>query len=177
MPWRPVIGLRLRPAAVGCLSLTGKRLLAWPSGLMCPYGLKKNIYLLDQEGRHGRSPGLEAVKATDGRILREPAAMQTEIFSYFEALFRVATTAAELEPHDTGSQFEPSNQEAAVAFLADLPSLPPAQAIPLDQPFSLCELRAAVVTAAKAKSPGLDGLSYELYETVFDSIGPGLLEA
>jgi hypothetical protein len=66
-------------------------------------------------------------------------------------------------------------------FLLICPPCPlPKQAIPLDQPFALSELRAAVATVAtvaKAKLPGLDGLSYELYETVFDSIGPDFLEA
>jgi hypothetical protein len=63
------------------------------------------------------------------------------------------------------------------AFLDGLPRLEPAQATALEAPFTLPELRAAVAGAAAAKSPGLNGLSYEFYKKVLPIIEQPLLAA
>jgi hypothetical protein len=47
----------------------------------------------------------------------------------------------------------------------------------LEQPFTCGELQEAVEGAAPHKSPGLDGLSYELYKATFTEVGPPLLDA
>jgi hypothetical protein len=47
----------------------------------------------------------------------------------------------------------------------------------MEAPFTLPEHQEVVEGAAAAKSPGLDGLSYELYKMCFHIIGPALLEA
>jgi exonuclease III len=142
-------------------------------------GEEPSIFLLAQEGKHGHSPGLEAVKNSNGDILREPEAVEAEILSYFEALFqgRHITTPDRPEPHDSGTTFSPSRPEAAANFLAGLPTLTPDQSAALDRPFELHELRAAVASAASGKSPGLDGLSYEFYNSTLPLTGPPLLAA
>jgi hypothetical protein len=138
-----------------------------------------SVFLLASEGCHGRSPGLEAVKTAAGQIIRDPDGVQQEVFAYFDTLFqgRHQATAAAPEPCDSGRPFKPSSPEAAADFLSDMPSLSPAQSQALDRPFELSELKAAIASAAKSKSPGLDGLSYELYAAVIDLVGPGLLQA
>jgi hypothetical protein len=137
------------------------------------------IFGIAQEGRHGRTPGLEAVKDSNGNILRAPEAVEAEVLSYFEASFqgRHTTSEADPEPHDSGTTFSPNAPEAAADFLAGLPTLTPAQSAALDLPFTLPELREAVASAASAKSPGLDGLSYEFYSATLHLVGPHLLEA
>ena len=67
--------------------------------------------------------------------------------------------------------------DLAATLLDGLPSLAPEQSAEIELLFTLAELEAAVESAAAAKSPGLDGLSYELYKTTFHLIGPSLLKA
>jgi hypothetical protein len=138
-----------------------------------------SVFLLASEGRHGHSPGLESVKTVAGQTIRDPDAVQQEILASFDTLFqgRHEATAAAPEPHDSSRPFEPSSPEAAADFLNDMSSLSPAKSQALGRSFALCELKAAVASAAKSKSPGLDGLSYELYAAVIDLVGPGLLQA
>ena len=137
-----------------------------------------SIFHLAAEGRHGRSPGLEAVRDSHGNILREAAAVQSEIFSYFGALFngRHQTSAECPEPFDSGISFHP-DVNAMDQFLEGLPSLEAAQREALDRPFELGELEEAVSGAAAGKSPGLDGLSYEFYKKTFSLVGKRLLVA
>lgn len=136
------------------------------------------LYHSAVEGRHGPTPGLTAVKAADGQILREKEPVEQEILSYFETLFqgRHKTAADRPEPFDSGIPFTP-DLDSAAPFLTGLPSLPPEQSTALEQPFLLSELEIAVESAAVSKSPGLDGLSYELYKVIFPLIGPSLLSA
>ena len=126
----------------------------------------------------GRSNGLAAIKTREGRILREPREVEEEVLAYFEALFqgRHAAAADRPEPFDSGRPFTP-NLEKAAAFLQGLPALTLQQSQELEEPFRLEELVMAVEGAAAAKSPGLDGLSYELYKHILPLVGPQLLAA
>ncbi len=130
------------------------------------------------EGRHGPSPGLLAVKTADKRIVREAKEVEEEILSFFNTLFqgRHVATADRPEPFDSGSPFIPDRERAA-AFLEGLPALTVIQREGLERPFSVQELEAAIEAAAAAKSPGLDGLSYELYKTIMPIIGQPLVAA
>jgi hypothetical protein len=49
-----------------------------------------SLFLMAQEGCHGHTPGLEAVKTADGTILREPAAVEAEEFQYLKFSFMAA---------------------------------------------------------------------------------------
>jgi hypothetical protein len=130
-----------------------------------------------EEGRFGPSPGLRSIRAADGSIIRDPGGVEEEVASYFSALFngRHAATIGAAEPVDSGSTFLPD--EACVPeFLQGLPTLSPEDAARLERPFSLFELQAAVEAAAAAKSPGIDGLSYEFYKKTLPLVGPALLD-
>jgi hypothetical protein len=87
---------------------------------------------------------------------------------------RHRTAPDQPEPFDSGQSFQP-DLDKIPPFLADLPSLSPLQADALEVPFDYSELSAAVDAAAASKAPGLDGLSYEFYKTVFPVIGPQLV--
>jgi hypothetical protein len=160
--WPTIDGCRDRLAAMDRHTAAGMAVRAHESQM--PDELP-SVFLLAQEGKHGRSPGLEAVKTAAGDVLRDPEAVQQEIFQYFGALFngRHVATAADPVPVDSGQPFEPSRPEAAAAFLGGLPRLPADVSARLDRPFTLPELKAAVASAAANKSTGLDGLSYKLY--------------
>jgi exonuclease III len=137
-----------------------------------------SVFLLAREGRHGRSPGLMAVKKADGTVVDTREEVEEEVTSFFETLFqgRHAATADRPEPYDTGTPFV-SDEGSALQFLEGLPGLHPEQREALEQPFTIQELEQAVQGAESNKAPGLDGLSYEFYKRTFASTGSHLLEA
>jgi hypothetical protein len=131
------------------------------------------------EGKHGRSPGLQRVRAANGDILSSEAAVQDEVFSFFSAIFQgrhVAAADPADDPVDGGTPFAP-DLSVFSQFLDNLPQLSPEERDGLEVPFSLAELEAAVAEAAPNKAPGLDGLSYEFYRATLPFIGPHLLAA
>jgi len=112
------------------------------------------------------------------RVLTDPASVEAEIVSYFDALFNgrhVATMAAP-EPVDSGHSFVP-DFSSFPAFSSHLHQLTPQQSSTLTTPFQLLELAAVLDSAPAGKSPGLDGLPYEFYKRVFHLVGPHLLAA
>jgi hypothetical protein len=105
-------------------------------------------------------------------------AVQAEVFAFYEAIFRGRHVAADgaSGPVDSGASFVPD--EAVFArFLPGLPRLSDQQRDMLEAPFTYGELAEAVRQAANGRSPGLDGLPYELYKVVLPQVGPPLLDA
>ena len=113
-----------------------------------------------------------------GRILTEPAEVEEEVLSYFEALFqgRHVATAARPEPHDSGQPFDPDFGHLP-EFLPDIRAMDRVQSESMDLPITLDELQQAVDEAAHGKAPGLDGLPYEFYAAVLHLVGGSLVEA
>ena len=173
--WAAVASCRKKLSALDAQAAAG---LAVRSGQPAADEEVPGLFHAAMEGRHGPSPGLMAVRTAGGQVLREPDDVQQEVLSYFQTLFqgRHTATAANPEPFDSGTPFTPDLDKAA-AFLAGLPSLPPQDSDALEQPFTMPELEEAVESAAAAKSPGLDGLSYELYKVMLPLVGPHLLSA
>ena len=130
------------------------------------------------EARFGPAAGLRAVRTAAGDVLRDPHLVEEEVASYFSALFngRHAAAAGAAEPVDSGRAFVPDELHVQ-ELLRGLPTLQPADAALLERPFQVHELAAAVDQAAAAKSPGLDGLSYEFYRCTLPLLGPALLDA
>jgi len=130
-----------------------------------------------QEARFGPAAGLHAVKTADGAILDAPADVEREVSAYFEALFhgRHVAAAGAAEPLDGGRRFVPDDQLVG-ELLEGLPAISSEDASHLERPFTLQELQLAVESAAAAKSPGRDGLSYEFYAATFPLVGPALLD-
>ncbi len=135
-----------------------------------------DIFHMAAEGRHGPSPGLRSVKTATGTILSSPASVEAEITDYVSALFQGRHAASPNGPVDSGHTFQP-DEAFFPAFLDGLPSLSVEDREALERPLTLGELQEAVEGAAPHKSPGLDGLSYELYKATFQEVGPPLLDA
>ena len=137
-----------------------------------------DVFHAQVEARHGPSTGLCAVRTEDGTVLTAPADVEAEVSRFFEALFhgRHVASAAASGPVDSGSTFQP-NPDLFPGLLNGLPSLSADQQAVLELPFTLPELEAAVEAAAPSKAPGLDGLSYEFYQSTLDYVGPALLDA
>ncbi len=102
--------------------------------------------------------------------------MEAEVTDYFSALFHGRHVVSQDGPVDSGHTFQP-DEALFPAFLDGLPSLSAEDREALEQSLTLGELQEAVEGAAPHKSPGLDGLSYELYKATFTEVGPPLLDA
>jgi hypothetical protein len=135
-----------------------------------------DIFHLAAEGRHGPSPGLCSIKTAAGDILTSAASVEAEVTDYFTALFQGRHVASPAGPVDSGHTFQP-DETLFPAFLDGLPSLSTEDREALERPLTLGELQEAVEGAAPHKSPGLDGLTYELYKATFPEVGPPLLDA
>ena len=59
----------------------------------------------------------------------------------------------------------------ANAFIESLPKLSESQRVSMENPITLEELRLALSGMASGKTPGLDGIPHEFYETFWDIIG------
>ncbi len=132
------------------------------------------VFHMATEGKHGRSPGLQRIRAANGDILSSEAAVQEEVFSFFSAIFKgrhVAAANPADDPVDSGSPFAP-DLSVFPQFLDNLHQLSPEERDGLEVPFSLAELEAAVTEAAPNKAPGLDGLSYEFYHATLPHYWP-----
>ena len=173
--WAAAEACREKMAAIDAKVAAG---LAVRSGQPAAEGEVPGLFHAAMEGRHGPSPGLLAVKTAAGNVVREENEVEQEILGFFSTLFegRHAASADRPEPFDSGRPFVPDRERAA-AFLEGLPALTPSDSEELERPFRLEELEAAVEAAASAKSPGLDGLSYELYKVIIPVIGKPLLAA
>lgn len=79
------------------------------------------------------------------------------------------------EPFNTGSSFVP-DISLMEPFLENLSQLQDCDKIQLDSPFSLEELDAALETCSSNKSPGLDGIPYEVYKRTKNIISPTILQ-
>jgi exonuclease III len=141
-------------------------------------GEEAGVFHAAMEGRGGKSSGLQAVRKVTGEILREPAAVEEEVFSFYEAIFqgRHRAAVAAGDPQDSGQSFQP-DETLFPAFLQDLPSLSPEVSGQLEQAFTLSELQAAIEDSQNGKSPGIDGIPYEFYKVTFALVGRPLLAA
>jgi hypothetical protein len=111
---------------------------------------------LAAEARHGRSPGLQAVKsAATGANITDAAGVEAEVLGFYSAIFQGRHSADASDPEDSGTPFSP-DPTTFPRFLDGLPRLSPAQRDSLETPFSVPELAAAVLEAAPDKSPGLE---------------------
>jgi hypothetical protein len=102
--------------------------------------------------------------------------VEAEVTDYFSALFQGRHVASPDSPVDSGHTFQP-DEALFPAFLDGLSSLSAEEKEALEQSLTLGELQEEVEGAVPHKSPGLDVLSYELYNATFTEVGPPLLDA
>ena len=107
MNWAAVAACKKRLRECDAVAAAG---LAVRSGQPAADEEVPGLFHAAMEGRHGPSPGLTAIKTTDGQILREPTEVEQEVLSYFQALFqgRHTATEAQPEPYDSGTAFSPN---------------------------------------------------------------------
>ena len=123
---------------------------------------KASLYHMNRERQHSCN-NLDKLKVGDN-IVSGRANVEKAILGFFQPLFSGYHAAGEV---NTGQTFtsDPSNLPE---FLLPLASLLPGSAQQLELPINPEEVRRAVRSMARWKSPGLDGLPYELYQAYLD---------
>ena len=135
-----------------------------------------SVYHLSKERKNGEQSTLTQLKIDDN-IVDDPVRIEYEVISFFSSLFNGhhRSDINSISPIDTGQPFVP-DLTLLPDFLEDLGSIDQATSEGLDQPISLDEVKLALKSCAKNKSPGLDGLPYEFYIKVQNIIGPVLVK-
>ena len=98
----------------------------------------------------------------DGKVVKDAMVIEDEVLHYFGALFNV-----QLE--NTGVPFIPDNS-CLDEFLTGLGVLSDEDRDSMHEDVSVDELEEIIKDSDNDKSPGLDGLSYEFYKTVWEVI-------
>ena len=139
-------------------------------------GEKATIYHKNREVKLGNKANLETLKI-NGAICDNFEIIQNTLVNYFSALFNGHHRSTEDSnvPVDTGASFEP-DLSLLPDFLQGLGQLDDTEADGLEHLVTLDELKAALKTCARNRSPGLDGLSYEFFQATQEIIGPKLVE-
>ena len=110
--------------------------------------------------RYINEEGLEEV-TEDGKKIEEL------VVSFYDALFN---GRHDKNLKDTGVPFQPSNRHLE-EFLGQLSTLSEESKTKLVKELTLEELENSVKQSPNGKSPGKDGLPYELYKSMWDIIG------
>ena len=114
---------------------------------------------------------------TAGGPTSDPTEAAEAVNSFFSALFngQHRSQPGNPDPVDTGIPFIPDFSEVG-DFLEGLDTLSGAERDSLTGEVTLEEIEAALKTCASRRSPGLDGLPYELYRVMFPVLGETLRE-
>ncbi len=115
-------------------------------------------YFFDFESQVPR-PQITALKCPDNSVITHPEGIKREARLFFSNLYK--TKEVDLN---------------GVSHLFDgVSTLTPEQRQSLEKPLTLEELSIALKSLGKGKSPGIDGLPSEFFESFWDLIGPELL--
>jgi exonuclease III len=105
-----------------------------------------------------KQPQIQAIKI-ENKLLTEPNEIRTELRKHFQEFY--STKGHKPDIRDD--------------IFSTIPILDPEKREKCDTPITLDELTTALKTSNPDKSPGLDGLTYELYKKFWNELGPLLL--
>ena len=110
--------------------------------------VKSNVTVCEEEVRRFPDQYIDSVKTPDGRLLRSSREMRDAFRAHFQDRFARCTDLPFREFR---------------SYLADSPRLGAAEAASCDGVVTECKVRDALKQVGLNKSPGLDGLPYEVY--------------
>ena len=123
--------------------------------------VKCNAFMRKEELRRFPCRYIECVNAPDGRVLRS----SREIREAFQTHFR-----------DRFARCPDLQAQEFRNYLVDFPRLGEAKAASCEGAVTECEVRSALKQVGLNKSPGLDGLSYEVYLRMSHMFAPILMD-
>lgn len=106
-------------------------------------------YFFNLEKSHSLSKTISRIKLQSGHITENPIQIKQHIRDFYRNLYSKPQT----------------DQDATRQILSDIPTLDPHDSESLDSPINLDELNAAVQQLGKHKTPGLDGLTTEFFQS------------
>ena len=137
---------------------------------------KGSIYHYNKERKKAGSNNLKKMKFINEEGVEEVTEDISKIeeiaVSFYDALLN---GRHDKNLVDTGLPFQPSDVHLE-EFLSQLPTISEDSKTNLVKEFTLEELESIVKSCPNGKSPGLDGLPYELYKSLWDVIGKEFLE-
>ena len=135
-----------------------------------------SLYSVGREVKQGKVSNLGSL-LIDGVEVQDKKVIEEEVTSFFETLFqgRHRSVPGEPDPVDSGVSFKPDWSDLE-EFLEGLGQVSPPDRITLQRPVTLEEVTVALKTCASNRSPGLDGIPYELYKATWNIIGPTVVE-
>ena len=131
-----------------------------------------SLFYLNRENKNYKKSSLQQLKIKD-KTSSDKKEIESEVIKYFGALFNGHHDRAGL---DTGQTFVPDYGDLP-DFLQDLGSLSQGSQDKLVKNLDYEKVTSIVIKkCARNKSPGLDGLPYELYQVTWDIIGRDFVE-
>ena len=131
------------------------------------------LFHQNKEVRMSQKRKLSKLKLANAGVTEDEDLIAEECWTFFDALLN---GRHDRDLQDTGRPFQPSHEHLP-EFLAGLPTLSEQRSEMLVAPLLKEELEDALKQSQRGKSPGLDGLSYELYRTAWDVIGEDYFSA
>jgi exonuclease III len=107
---------------------------------------------------HTQQPQLQAINI-HGTLVNEPNKMRTEIRKHFQDFYSTKGNKPDIRDD----------------IFSNIPSLDQEGREKCDAPLTIAELTTALQNSNSGRSPGLDGLTYELYKKFWNELGPLLL--
>ena len=126
-----------------------------------------SLFHVNREKKNAGKNNLESLKVGD-EIITDKLEIEAKVLKYFGALFNGHHDS---NLQDTGQPFVPDNSQLD-DFLTDLGKLSPASQAKLVRDLTFDEVEDIIKhDCENNKSPGLDGLPYEIYKATWDIIG------
>ena len=120
---------------------------------------KATLFHQNKEVKMSRKTKLSKLKRSDSTVTQDEELIAEDCWNFFDALLN---GRHDKDLQDTGQTFQPS-LEHVPEFLAGLPTLSQESGEELVGPLQKEELEDALKQSQRGKSPGLDGISYELF--------------
>ncbi|KAJ8018623.1 hypothetical protein HOLleu_43296 [Holothuria leucospilota] len=125
-------------------------------------GEKPSSFFFKQESRKASQKIIHSVRNNSGDIVTDDNDIACVFHNFYSNLF----SREDNVDHNMQNEF--------IKFLSV--TVDPSDKMNLDGPISLEEVKAALMNMSNNKSPGLDGIPYELYRKFFDIMGNDLTD-
>ena len=118
-----------------------------------------SAFFFNLEKSNSSSKSMSRVRLSSGNITEKPSDIKAHVHDFYENLYKRV----------------PTDENCFKTISSNLPRLSHEESMNLDSPFTLEEVKNAVMQLGRNKSPGLDGLSSEFYQFFWPTLKNDLL--